>query len=147
MALLDGKKLLITGVLTDASIAFHVARIAQEEGAEVVLTDVGGVSCGVDIRIGTGRAVLFTAELPSNPTLFGRALDQLGTSRGLKLSSDRPGVFATTTIDPEGGRLLHDGGRLPQTRRPFPRAARGRVRSTRSRARCSIAALRRCSGL
>ena len=38
MALLDGKKLLITGVLTDASIAFHVARIAQEEGAEVVLT-------------------------------------------------------------------------------------------------------------
>lgn len=41
MALLDGKKLLITGVLTDASIAFHVARIAQEEGAEVVLTSFG----------------------------------------------------------------------------------------------------------
>lgn len=39
--LLDGKKLLITGVLTDDSIAWHVARIAQEEGAEVVATGFG----------------------------------------------------------------------------------------------------------
>ena len=40
MGLLTGKRLLVTGVLTDASIAFHVARLAQEEGAEVVLTVV-----------------------------------------------------------------------------------------------------------
>ena len=39
--LLHGKKLLITGVLTDSSIAFHVAKLAQEEGAEVVLTSFG----------------------------------------------------------------------------------------------------------
>ena len=41
MGMLDGKTLLITGVLMDSSIAFHVARIAQEEGAEVVLTSFG----------------------------------------------------------------------------------------------------------
>ena len=41
MALLDGKKLLITGVLTDRSIAYSVARRAQEEGAEIVLTGFG----------------------------------------------------------------------------------------------------------
>src|SRR5690554_585936 len=41
MGLLEGKKLLVTGVLTDSSIAFHVARLAQEEGAEVVLTSFG----------------------------------------------------------------------------------------------------------
>ncbi len=41
MGLLEGKKLLVTGVLMDSSIAFHVARIAQEEGAEVVLTSFG----------------------------------------------------------------------------------------------------------
>jgi len=41
MGLLDGKRILVTGVLTDSSIAFHVARIAQEEGAEVVLTSFG----------------------------------------------------------------------------------------------------------
>ena len=39
--LLDGKKLLITGVLTDDSIAFSVARVAQEAGAEILLTGVG----------------------------------------------------------------------------------------------------------
>jgi meromycolic acid enoyl-[acyl-carrier-protein] reductase len=44
MGILDGKRLLVTGVLTDASIAFHVARVAQEEGATVVLTGYGRVS-------------------------------------------------------------------------------------------------------
>jgi meromycolic acid enoyl-[acyl-carrier-protein] reductase len=39
--LLDGKRLVITGVLTDASIAFSVARVAQEQGAEIVLTSFG----------------------------------------------------------------------------------------------------------
>jgi enoyl-[acyl-carrier protein] reductase I len=38
MGILDGKKILVTGVLTEASIAYHVARVAQEEGAAVVLT-------------------------------------------------------------------------------------------------------------
>ena len=41
MGLLDGKHILVTGVLTDASLAFGVAKLAQEEGAEVVLTGVG----------------------------------------------------------------------------------------------------------
>ena len=41
--LLDGKRILVTGVLTDASIAFSVARLAQEQGAEVVLSSFGRV--------------------------------------------------------------------------------------------------------
>lgn len=43
MGILDGKKILVTGVLTDASIAFHIARIAQEQGADVVLSSYGRV--------------------------------------------------------------------------------------------------------
>ncbi|MDQ3782534.1 MAG: enoyl-ACP reductase FabI [Actinomycetota bacterium] len=39
--LLEGKRLVITGVLTDDSIAWHVARIAQEQGASLVLTGFG----------------------------------------------------------------------------------------------------------
>jgi enoyl ACP reductase len=39
--LLRDKRLLVTGVLTEASIAFSVARLAQEQGAEVVLTGFG----------------------------------------------------------------------------------------------------------
>ena len=38
MTLLEGKKLLVTGVLNDDSIAYGVAKLAQEQGAEIVLT-------------------------------------------------------------------------------------------------------------
>lgn len=41
MGILDGKTILVTGVLTDQSIAFHVARLAQEQGASVILTSFG----------------------------------------------------------------------------------------------------------
>lgn len=44
MGILEGKRILVTGVLTDSSIAFHVARIAQQEGASVVLTGFGRLS-------------------------------------------------------------------------------------------------------
>ena len=39
--LLKDKKIVVTGVLTDSSIAFSVAKQAQEQGAEVVLTSFG----------------------------------------------------------------------------------------------------------
>ena len=39
--LLEGKKLLVTGVLTPQSIAFSAAQVAQEQGAEIVLTNFG----------------------------------------------------------------------------------------------------------
>ena len=41
MGLLDGKRILVTGVLNDASIAYATARAAQEQGAEIVLTGAG----------------------------------------------------------------------------------------------------------
>lgn len=41
MGLLDGKNIVITGVLTDASLAFGVAELAQREGANIVLTGAG----------------------------------------------------------------------------------------------------------
>ncbi|MCX6504282.1 MAG: enoyl-ACP reductase FabI [Actinobacteria bacterium] len=41
--LLSGKRILVTGVLNDASIAFSVAKRAQEEGAEVVLSSFGRI--------------------------------------------------------------------------------------------------------
>jgi enoyl-[acyl-carrier protein] reductase I len=41
MGLLDGKKIVVTGVLTDASLAFGVARLAREQGADIVLTGAG----------------------------------------------------------------------------------------------------------
>jgi enoyl ACP reductase len=61
MGLLDGKRLLITGVLTEASLAFGVAKLASEEGAEVVLS-------------GAGRALSLTQRmarrLPGSPDVL-----------------------------------------------------------------------------
>ncbi len=59
--LLDGKKLLITGVLTDDSIAFAVAKVAQEQGAEILLTNVGK---GVRLTERVAR------RLPSTPDVM-----------------------------------------------------------------------------
>ena len=41
MGLLDRKRLVVTGVLADDSLAFAVARLAQQEGAEIVLSGAG----------------------------------------------------------------------------------------------------------
>jgi enoyl ACP reductase len=61
VALLDGKRILVTGVLTDASLAFGVARIAQEQGAEIVLTGAGR---GLSLTRRTAR------KLPSEPEVL-----------------------------------------------------------------------------
>ena len=61
MGILQGKNILVTGVLTDSSIAFHIAKIAQEEGANVLLT-------------GFGRALSLTTRiagrLPQTPPII-----------------------------------------------------------------------------
>jgi enoyl-[acyl-carrier protein] reductase I len=59
--LLEGKKLLITGVLTPASIAFDSARVAQEQGADIVLTGFGR---GMGLTEKTAR------RLPSPPDVL-----------------------------------------------------------------------------
>ena len=41
MGLLEGKNIVVTGVMTDASLAFGVAALAQREGAKVMLTGAG----------------------------------------------------------------------------------------------------------
>ena len=60
MPLLDGKRILITGVLTDASLAFGVARHAQEQGAEVILTGAGR---GLSLTRRTARKLPHPAEV------------------------------------------------------------------------------------
>ncbi len=60
MGLLDGKRILVTGVLTDASLAFAVARTAQEEGAEVVLSGAGR---GLSLTRRTARKLAADADV------------------------------------------------------------------------------------
>ena len=60
MGILDGKKILITGVLTDASLAYGVAELAQQEGAEIVLTGAGR---GLRLTERTARKLPETPEV------------------------------------------------------------------------------------
>ena len=95
--LLDGKKLLITGVLTDDSIAFAVAKVAQENGAEVLLTNVGR---GVRLTEKVAR------KLPSTPDV-------------LQMDVNNPDDIEAVASDVMGrwGRLdgvLHSIGFAPQ---------------------------------
>ena len=61
MGLLDGKRILVTGVLTDDSLAFAAARIAQEQGAEIVLTGAGR---------GMGLTQRVARRLPTEPEVW-----------------------------------------------------------------------------
>jgi meromycolic acid enoyl-[acyl-carrier-protein] reductase len=96
--LLTGKRLVITGVLTDASIAFSVARLAQEQGAEIVLTSFG-------------RAMSITErvarKLPSRPDVL-----------TLDVSSQADVSALTAELDQRWGRVdgvLHAIGFAPET--------------------------------
>ncbi|MGP0108455.1 MAG: enoyl-ACP reductase FabI [Acidimicrobiales bacterium] len=60
MGLLEGKRILVTGVLTDASLAFAVARTAQQEGAEVVLSGAGR---GLSLTRRTARKLPVEADV------------------------------------------------------------------------------------
>jgi enoyl-[acyl-carrier protein] reductase I len=95
--LLEGKKLLITGVLTDDSIAFAVAKVAQEQGAEILLTNVGK---GVRLTERVAR------RLPTTPDVM-----QMDVN-----SPEDVGAVATELMS-RWGRLdgaLHSIGFMPQ---------------------------------
>jgi enoyl-[acyl-carrier protein] reductase I len=104
--LLEGKRILVTGVLTPDSIAFHVAKIAQEQGAQVVLSSFGRV-----LRLTTRSA----RRLPSPPPVV--ELD-VSNDDDLAALADRvrehvdglDGVLHSIGFAPEaalGGNFLH----------------------------------------
>jgi meromycolic acid enoyl-[acyl-carrier-protein] reductase len=80
MGILDGKRLVITGVLTDASLAFGVAKLAQAEGADIVLTGAGR---GLSLTERTAR------KLDTPPPVF-----ELDVTQPAHLESVRDAVAA-----------------------------------------------------
>ena len=111
MALLAGKRLLVTGVLTDASIAFSVARIAQEEGARVVLTGFGR---GLSLTRRVARrlpqpAPVLELDVTADEQLAGLADALTGPDVGLE---GLDGVLHAIGFAPEaamGGNFLRTG--------------------------------------
>ena len=98
MGLLDGKNLLITGVLTDDSLAFGVAQLAQREGATVALT-------------GFGRAMRLTQRTA-------RKLDPVPEVYELDVADQAHADSLRKTLDDEWGRVdgaLHAIGFAPES--------------------------------
>ena len=105
MGLLDGKRLLITGVITDASLAFHAAKIAQEQGAQVVLTGFGRLRLVERIAQRLPRPAPVVELDVSNQ----EQLDSLAV-RLVEHLAELPGVD-----DPGLDGVLHSIGFAPQT--------------------------------
>ncbi len=79
MQLLAGKSVLVTGVLTESSIAFHCARLAQEQGAQLVLSSFGParrLTAAVARRLPETAAVIDLDV--TNPDDLHRLSDRIG---------------------------------------------------------------------
>lgn len=109
MGILDGKRILVTGVLTDASIGFHIARLAQQEGATVILTGFGRMSLVERIAKRLPEpAPVFELDVTNDEHLAGLAdqvsahvdgLDGVAHSIGFAPQTAIGGNFMTTTWD------------------------------------------------
>jgi enoyl-[acyl-carrier protein] reductase I len=100
--LLDGKRVLVTGVLNDASIAFGAARVAQEQGAEVILSSFGRI---MRLTERTAKKLPITPEIVELDVSSAEDLEQLATRVGGKLD----GVVHAIGFAPEsclGGGFL-----------------------------------------
>jgi enoyl-[acyl-carrier protein] reductase I len=103
--LLDGKRLLITGVITKDSMAFHVAQLAQAEGAEVLLTSFGRVKRMTERAAGRLETPVDVLELDVNQPQDLEALVTELESRWGRVD----GVLHAIAFAPEdalGGRFL-----------------------------------------
>ncbi len=56
---LEGKRILVTGIITDSSIAFHIAKVAQQAGAEIVCTGFA--------RMNLIRRIIWRLPAPAPP--------------------------------------------------------------------------------
>lgn len=112
--LLSGKRLVVTGVLTDGSIAWHSARVAIEQGAEIVLT-----SFGRGMRL-TQRVA---QRLPTEPDVLELDITDASHMEALVAELDRrwgkvDGALHSIGFAPEdalGGNFLHTPPESAQT--------------------------------
>ncbi|HSL57622.1 MAG TPA: enoyl-ACP reductase FabI [Acidimicrobiales bacterium] len=108
MGLLEGKRIVVTGVLTDASLAFAVARLAQAEGAELVLTGAGR---GLSLTRRTARKLATEPDVLELDVTVPEHLDALRADLEQRWGQV-DGVLHSIGFAPEGalgGRFLETG--------------------------------------
>ena len=108
MGLLEGKRILVTGVLTDASLAFAVARQTQKEGAEVVLSGAGR---GLSLTRRTARKLPEEAEVLEMDVTEPAQLEAAATALGQRWDRMDGMLHAIGYAPPEclGGDMFQAG--------------------------------------
>ncbi|NJP50141.1 glycosyl hydrolase [Streptomyces sp. SBST2-5] len=91
-----------------AEIRVNKAQLCEASRGDVVLREVStGDGCGFDVPVGKGRAVVITANYRCDPDFWTAALRRLGAEPGITHDARLPGIFFLSTVDRDGGRLLH----------------------------------------
>jgi enoyl-[acyl-carrier protein] reductase I len=104
--LLEGKRLLVTGVLTRESIAYSAARSLQEQGAEIVLTSFGRAMSLTERSAKRLPRPVDVLELDANdPDQIRAVADELGSRWGTLDGFLHAIAFAPQ--DALGGNFLH----------------------------------------
>ena len=95
MGILEGRRILVTGVLTDDSLAFGAARLAQEEGAEVALTGFGR---GLSLTTRVAR------KLPAPVEVHELDVTVPGQAENVAAELERNGARSTASSTPSASR-------------------------------------------
>src|SRR5438309_9652759 len=111
---LEGKKILVTGVLTPASIAFAIAELAQQEGADIVLTSFGRAMSLTEKSARRMKPTPEILEMDVNNQAQGDVLEETLTQRWVRLDGFvHASAFAPG--DALGGNFLTAPWELAQT--------------------------------
>lgn len=89
-------------VRVDEAQLFDAAR-----GTTLIHEVSTGHGCGFDIPVGEGRAVVISCAYPGDIALFRTICETIGATPGLRRDDDEPGIFMTSTANPDGARLIY----------------------------------------
>ncbi len=89
-------------------VRVSTAQLFDADHGEQILYDYGSrVGCGFDVRVGEGRAIAVTTDYFSDLAFYREALERLGARRELTHDTAEPGLLLSSTVDDDGGRLIH----------------------------------------
>lgn len=83
------------------------AELYEETGNPVLNERSTGKACGFDLPVGVGRAVVLATDYECDLDLWRTAFAALGTEPTIQHTAPVPGVVLLSTVDDNGGRLLH----------------------------------------
>ena len=86
----------------------HEAQTLEAPGSTVLFRlHGGGEPVAVDLLAGQGRAIVIATALACDIPFYQEALTRLGATAGLQQDSGDTGLFMTSTVNPQGERLIH----------------------------------------